>query len=354
MRILKALQPVKAISGGMPGTAPHPRTRMSDYDDDWTERLRASAKLIKGRFMRGNVAYVSRNDLALYAAAFRRPTRAAGSLSAQRILEGLERHGPMLKSTLRELTGLERGRFNQSLTALNRSFEAMEIQRTLDWDSPWDLYRRSYPEADVDAWRQVDARSEVLRRFTRAFGPATITEMADWSGWQPRIIQKLLDDLLQDNKLAEIRIDERDELTYLAQEDTGDLREVEPASPFLAWLPSSDPLVSPQWSYLVDVYRVERLPYCLGAVVEDGEIIGAAWGHYKRRFAHIEELNVEPEIVHVPPYIDQVLAALEEHVRGGHVPICIYGINGPADAPWVDEILTRNGYVRTAGYYVKD
>ena len=30
-----------------------------------------------------------------------------------------------------------------------------------------------------------------------------------------------------------------------------------------------------------------------------------------------------------------------------------YGINGPAEAPWVEEILTRNGYVWEGRYYVK-
>jgi hypothetical protein len=62
---------------------------------------------------------------------------------------------------------------------------------------------------------------------------------------------------------------------------------------------------------------------------------------------------VVSEIVHVSPYIDRVLTAVESHVSAGNAPVWIYGINGPADAPWVDEILTRNGYVWTVGYYVK-
>jgi hypothetical protein len=32
----------------------------------------------------------------------------------------------------------------------------------------------------------------------------------------------------------------------------------------------------------------------------------------------------------------------------------INGDNGPADAPWTDEILTRNGYVWRSGLYIKE
>jgi len=89
-------------------------------------------------------------------------------------------------------------------------------------------------------------------------------------------------------------------------------------------------------------------------IVVDGEMVGAGWGHYKRRYIHIEELSLEPSIVHDPILMDRVLEALEAHVGADHVPIHIYSINGAAEAPWTAEILTRNGYVRKAGYYVKE
>jgi len=55
----------------------------------------------------------------------------------------------------------------------------MEIQRQVDGDNPWDLYRRAYPDADFHAWEQAKAWAEVLRCFTKAFGPATVAEMSN-------------------------------------------------------------------------------------------------------------------------------------------------------------------------------
>ncbi len=352
--ILRALQPFQPTAGSIPGSAPHPRSRVVGYEDEWSQRWRLRNRLIKGRFMHGNVAYIARQDLALYAAAFRSPMRDPMPLPARRILGYLERHGPMPKSALRELTGLERGRFIRALTALNQAFEVMEIQREVDWDSPWDLYRRSFSGADFYVWKRIDAQTEVLLRFIKAFGVATVAEMVDWSGWPQRTIQMLLDGLRQVGAVVGVQIEGQVEPAYLASDDVEALEAVAPITAFCAILPPNDPFVLPQWSRVKAHYQFERLPYCLGVVVEDGEIVGAAWGHYKRRYAHIEEFNLEPDLVHSPPNMDQILAALEAHVSGGNVPVHIYGINGPIDAPWMDEILTRNGYVWKTGYYVKE
>jgi len=352
--ILTALQPYPPIAGTMPGSAPHPRSRVVGYQDEWSQRWRAAGRLVKGRFMKGNVAYVTDADLALYAAAFRRPLRAPLSRPAHRILDLLEQHGPMPKSMLREMTGIERGRFDRALLSLNRAFEVMEVQREVDWDSSWDLLWRAFPNAEPDAWEQSDAQAEVLRRFTKAFGPATVAEMSDWSGWNQRTINKLLDHLLAHHDIVRVGIEGETELTYLASEDAEALEASRPISRFIIVLPPNDPFVTPQWSHLTARYRLYPLPYCYGVIVVDGEIAGAAWGHYKRRYIHIEELSLEPAFVHNPPRMDEVLATLESHLGAGQVPIHIYGINEVAEAPWIGEILARNGFVRQAGYYVKE
>lgn len=304
--------------------------------------------------MKGNVAYVTDADLALYAAAFRRPLSAPVPQIAHHILDVLEQHGPMPKSILKGMTGIERGRFDHALLSLNRAFEVMEIQHEVDWDSPWDLRRRAYPVADLDAWEQTDAQAEVLRRFTKAFGPATVAEMSDWSSWNQRTINKLLDRLVAHHDIVRVGIEGEAKAAYVASEDTQALEAAAAVTRFIIVLPPNDPFVLPQWSHLQARYRPYPLPYCYGVIVLDGEIAGAAWGHYKRRYTHIEELSLEPAIVHDPPRMDEVLATFESHLGAGQVPIHIYGINEVAEAPWIGDILARNGFVWQAGYYVKE
>lgn len=354
LTILQALQPFPPIADSMPGSAPHPRSRVVDYEGDWSEQWRAAGRLVKGRYMHGNIAYVTDTDLALFAAAFRRPLRDPLSQPARRILDALKEYGPMPKSLLRDRVSIERDRFSRALISLNRAFEVLEVQRKVDWDSPWDLARRAYPSADPNSWGQTDAQAESLRRFTRVFGPTTVAQMADWSGWSQRSVQQVLGPLLARQDVVQIEIEGAAAPAWLSCEEVEALADAEPIGEFVVILPPNDPFVMPQLSLVRSHHRPYPFPHCYGVVVVDGEIVGAAWGHYKRRFIHIEELRLKPVIVHDRPRIDEVMAQIVSFLDAGQTPIHIYGINGDANAPWVDEILARNGFVYQAGYYVKE
>lgn len=349
--ILRALQPFPPIAGSMPGSAPHPRSRVVGYQDAWAERWRAAGRLVKGRFMGNAIAYVDADDLALYAAAFRQPLPGTLSWTARRILDLLEEHGPLRKSQLRAMTAIERQRFDRALLALNLAFEVMEVQTEVDWDSPWALPRHAYPDADLDAWELAEAQAEVLRRFTKAFGPATLAQMAGWSGWKQRTVEERLDRLLGQGAIVPLEVEGEDESAYLASKEVEALSAATPVQPFALMLPTNDPFVMPHWPLLRARYRPYPLPYCYGAIVVDGELVGAAWGQYKRRIIQIEELSIAPDVMDDPPRMDEVLAQLEAFI--GPVPIHIGSLNQQAEAPWVAEILERNGFVRQGGYYVK-
>jgi hypothetical protein len=353
LTILQALQPFPPIADSMPGSAPHPRSRVEDYQDAWAERWRAEGRLVKGRFMHRNIAYVADADLALYAAAFRQPLPGTLSWTARRILDLLEQHGPLHKSQLREMTAIERKRFDRALLVLNLAFEVMEIQTEVDWDSPWALPRHAYPGADPDGWQPAEAQAEVLRRFTKAFGPATLTQMAGWSGWRQRTVEERLDHLLSHGAIVHIEAEGEEEPAYLASEEVEALPAAAPVEPFTLMLPTNDPFALPHWPLLRARYRPYPLPHCYGVLVVDGEMVGAAWGQYKRRFIQIEELSIAPEVMGDPPRMDDVLAQLVAFFGGDQVLIHIGSLNQQAEAPWVAEILERNGFVRQAGYYAK-
>lgn len=353
LTILRALQPFPPIAGSMPGSAPHPRSRVVGYQDAWAERWRADGRLIKGRFVGKAIAYVADDDLALYAAAFRQPLSGTLSWTARRILDLLERHGPLRKSQLRRMTAIERKRFDRALLVLNQAFVVMEVQIAVDWDSPWALPQHAYPDADLDAWEPAEAQAEVLRRFTKAFGPATVTQMASWSGWRQRTVEERLDCLLGRGAIVHVGVKGEEEAAYLTSEEVEALFAAAAVEPFTLILPTNDPFVMPHRALLRARYRPYPLPHCYGAIVVDGELVGAAWGQYKRRFIQIEELSIAPDVMDDPPRMDEVLAQLEAFFGAGQVPIHIGSLNQQAEAPWVAEILKRNGFIRWGGYYTK-
>jgi hypothetical protein len=150
-------------------------------------------------------------------------------------------------------------------------------------------------------------------------------------------------------QIVPIEVEGEDAPAYLASEEAEALSAVAPVAPFTMMLPTNDPFVMPHWPLLRARYRPYPLPHCYGAIIVDGELVGAAWGQYKRRIIQIEELSIAPEIMDDPLRMDQVLAQLQ--VFFGRTPIKIARLNQQAEAPWVAEILERNGFLRQGGYY---
>ena len=68
--LFRLLQPVSPVAFTRPGDPPRlmPRTRFDDGAE--ADRLRAQRRLVKGRFLGGNIGYVLAEDLALYARHF--------------------------------------------------------------------------------------------------------------------------------------------------------------------------------------------------------------------------------------------------------------------------------------------
>ena len=99
-----------------------------------------------------------------------------------------------------------------------------------------------YRWAPIEAWLggplpqvgHAEACAELLGRYLRAFGPATMTDIRWWTGWTARLATKTLNDL----GAVEVGLDEG---TGYALPD--DLETVGEADPWVALLPGLDPTV---------------------------------------------------------------------------------------------------------------
>ncbi len=89
--------------------------------------------------------------------------------------------------------------------------------------------------APLATWDHGAAAAELLRRWLRAFGPATATDIRWWTGWTARQATAALEEL----DVAEVRLD-GDATGYVLADD------IEPPRaprPWVAFLPSLDPTI---------------------------------------------------------------------------------------------------------------
>jgi Winged helix DNA-binding domain len=86
----------------------------------------------------------------------------------------------------------------------------------------------------LDTVERADACAELLRRWLRAFGPGTLTDIRWWTGWTAKIARSTLEAL----GVVEVELD--DGTGYVLQDDLGPSDD---AGPWVALLPGLDPTV---------------------------------------------------------------------------------------------------------------
>lgn len=98
------VSPVPTVGWCEPGLPPTLPPHAGFDDGLYNGQRRAKRQILKGRFG-GKVAYVTRDDLELYACLYRKPLPAM-TYEQERMLELLSREGPLNIGSIKELTGL--------------------------------------------------------------------------------------------------------------------------------------------------------------------------------------------------------------------------------------------------------
>ena len=137
----------------------------ADFDDMEFNRRRQSAReLIKGRFSGGNLGWIERGDMELFACAFRKPiakfTERQGAL-----LDLIRREGPMNIGLMKELTGMLVKEITPALHRLQEAFLIYEDQHDGEWDRGWYKFSEMFPDVDLEKYSRAEALKILLGRF---------------------------------------------------------------------------------------------------------------------------------------------------------------------------------------------
>ncbi len=273
LTILRALGPLRPPAHAFPGTpALLAERHRSPHEGPLVvaERVRRQGRVVKGRFQHGHVAYVALEDVPLYWAAFCLPLEPHVLSAEGRVLETLEREGPLHKTELSQSSGVRGRELSEVLNKLVRSGQVFEHQLETEWDNPWGLVASEHPDWLVGPSRFA-ARLEVLRRFVHAHVFTSLEEARDWSGWPLRECRELFGALQSMGVLEHAEVRGWGE-HYLVC----DFVEIQVLETCAAVLDPGDPLASAQRSFLKKDFPEPTLCYLL----IDGEIVGSIAGRW--------------------------------------------------------------------------
>ncbi len=137
----------------------------ANFDDIVFNRGRQlDRKLIKGRFAGGNLGWIEPCDLELFIALYRKPLTNPTEIQL-RLLELIEREGPLNIQQIKEETGLLVKEITPALHRLQEAFLIYEDQYDGEWDRSWYKFVEMFPKVDLNKYTRLEALQIVLQRF---------------------------------------------------------------------------------------------------------------------------------------------------------------------------------------------
>jgi hypothetical protein len=192
----RRLSPLGAIErlGGMQAQWPPAPyvglwSRLTGFRRATLERAILRGDVLKPTVMRGTLHLVTAHDYPTFWAAFRDmpmfgPHHLEHALRIVPEVRGLARIGPLTEKAALEHLAREHGHADvygrRVFQALRRHAHLLHAPETALWNTrPQAIYAAYDEPQPVDT---LAARTEIVRRYLGAFGPATRGDLADWSG----------------------------------------------------------------------------------------------------------------------------------------------------------------------------
>jgi hypothetical protein len=179
-------------------------TRLEGFRRPTLERAVLRGDVLKPSVMRGTLHLVTARDYPLFYAAFKEMLSWFGPDHLERarvaipdvlasLHDGRITHAEIyahLRDAHPELTEID---WRRMVHAVRRHAHLIHARETAGWTTqPAAIYEPVEAPAELDA---AEARAEIVRRYLRAFGPATKSDIADWSGLRVRDFEHALEGL---------------------------------------------------------------------------------------------------------------------------------------------------------------
>lgn len=137
----------------------------ADFNDiEFNRNRQLERKLIKGRFSGGNLGWIMPEDIELFVALYRKTLTKPTEIQL-RVLELIEREGPLNIQQMKEETGLLVKQITPILHRLQEAFLIYEDQYDGEWDRGWYKFAEIFPEIKTDRYTKLEALKIVLQRF---------------------------------------------------------------------------------------------------------------------------------------------------------------------------------------------
>lgn len=261
--------------------------RIATSTDQQFWELVAEGEVVQARFFRNTLGWVLRDDLSLFLDACAEESYPPLSSTAVKILALFDDAEALTTDEVQAGIHGTRAAVRTALAELGR--------RQLVVESPKDAWRLTSSmilRLHHGEEHRLRARGEVISRFLADYGPATLRELADWSGWSRRIVQEVVDHLMAVDAVTACQFDASPETRFVREADVEEIMNTRPVEHAITFLACYDPVVRAQQSALRQRYGYGcSIPAFWHYLLVDGAWCGALHIHYKMQFLSITKCS---------------------------------------------------------------
>lgn len=278
-------------------------TCRADFDDiEYNRQRQAERRLVKGRFVGGNLGWIIPEDLELFAAAFVKPL-VKPQPRQQKLLELIRNQGPLTIQQMKQITGLLVKEITPALHRLQEAFLIYEDQHDGEWDRGWLAFDVMFPQADIAKYTRPEALALLLQRFAYRCVSFDVGMAKAFYKLPEKEIKTAVAALVDSGVLVE------DDGNYLLREDAALLESYSgtPKKSVFA-MHRNDFLVKSNEHWLKEKYP-HPYPDTLYYLLVDGEFGGAVAGKF-RYTPEVEDIFLDLPPQEAACRKDEVLAAV--------------------------------------------
>ena len=295
----------------------------ADFDDITYNRMRQQElQLIKGRFQSGNLGWILREDIELFASLFAKPLRKPTEIQLT-LLELMQREGPMNIGLMKEMTGLLVKKITPALHRLQQAFLIYENQNNFEkvetmgqWDRDWYPFSEMFPDVNLDKYTKQEGLKIVLQRFAYRHVLFDVEMAKSFYKLPVGEIKKAVIALASEGIFTEV------DNGYLLTKDFELLQNYEASLPsFIYAMHRNDFLVKSNEHWLKE-QLTHSFPDTLYYLMIDGEFKGVVVGKF-RYTPEIEDIIVDIPSAAVLARKDEIVQAVR-NLCGSAAPINRY------------------------------
>ncbi|MCL2521885.1 MAG: hypothetical protein FWE36_03390 [Erysipelotrichales bacterium] len=176
-------------------------TYRSDFNDlNFNKKRQKDRLLLKGRFVGGNIGWIVKEDLELFAGLFCKPLDKPIDLHYQ-ILGLIQRQGPITIQQIKEETGLLVKQITPVLHRLQEAFLIFEDQYDGEWDRGWYQFSEMFPKVNIKKYSRLEALKIIIPRFAYRYVSFNIDNLKNYYKLPAKDLKEAVEDLENNNIL---------------------------------------------------------------------------------------------------------------------------------------------------------